>query len=91
MTTQERNMRRKLVGVVSSEGADKTVTVVAERMYQHPKYKKYMRRRKKYLAHDEENTAHVGDTVELTSTRPMSKHKRWRVTRIVTASVGGAS
>jgi len=87
MTTQERNVRRRLYGVVASDRSDKTITVVVERMFKHRKYGKYVRRRKKYMAHDEENAAHVGDRVELVSTRPMSKQKRWRLVRVVEQAV----
>lgn len=79
----QRNYRRVLRGTVSSDKMDKTVTVVVERLYQHPKYMKYMRRHKKYHAHDETNDAKQGDTVEIIECRPTSKHKRWRLSKVI--------
>jgi len=84
--TKTRNDRRILSGVVESNKLDKTVTVVVERTFKHPRYGKYVRKRKKYHAHDEKNEAGVGDVVEIGSTRPLSKLKRWRLTRIVQAA-----
>ena len=83
MTTPTRHDRRTLIGIVTSTKADKTITVEVERTFKHAKYGKYLRRRKRYLAHDEEGLARVGDTVEITSTRPLSKRKRWRLLRVV--------
>ena len=82
--TTTRNTRRTLQGVVTSDKMDKTISVLVERTYKHPKYGKYVRRHKKYLAHDEEGKATVGDVVELASTRPLSKTKRWRLVRVLT-------
>lgn len=79
----QRNSRRVLRGTVSSDAMDKTITVVVERFYKHPKYEKFMRRHKKYHAHDEANDAHPGDVVEIVECRPMSKIKRWRLNKIV--------
>ena len=70
-------------GVVVSDKMDKTVMVLVERLVKHPVYQKYIRRRKKYMAHDEQNECHVGDRVVICETRPMSKHKRWRVKEII--------
>lgn len=81
--TETRNRRRIVQGIVSSAGMDKTITVRVERMFKHPKYKKYIRRHSKVHAHDETNEAQVGDTVELMECRPMSKSKRYRLVRIV--------
>jgi small subunit ribosomal protein S17 len=61
----------------------KSVVVQAMRLVKHPLYGKYVRRRTKYMAHDEENSAHTGDRVELEETRPLSKRKCWRVLRIL--------
>ena len=72
-------------GTVVSDRMDKTIVVRAERMVKHPRYGKYIRRYTTYYAHDELNEAKVGDQVELAFTRPMSKSKRWRLTKIVTA------
>lgn len=79
----ERGSRRVLQGVVVSDKAAKTVTVKVDRFFQHAKYKKYIRRSKKYMAHDEADSARQGDTVQIIESRPMSARKRWRVTNIV--------
>lgn len=78
-----RNRRSVVQGVVSSAGMDKTISVRVERMFKHPKYKKFIRRHSKVHAHDEGNEANVGDRVELMECRPMSKTKRYRLTRVV--------
>ncbi len=74
-------------GVVVSDKMDKTVVVLVERLVQHPTYKKYMRQRKKYKAHDPDNRCRVGDQVSIVETRPLSKEKRWRVQTIVRPGV----
>ena len=84
--TDGRNARRTLIGTVASSKGDKTITVVVERTFKHQKYNKYVRKRKKYHAHDELNSAGVGDQVEIVSTRPLSKLKRWRLGSIVQAA-----
>jgi len=66
-------------GVVVSDKMDKTIVVKVERRYQHPIYKKYIRRSKKYHAHDENNQCKMGDTVSIRECRPLSKLKRWEV------------
>jgi len=75
-----------MIGVVTSAKTQKTITVEVQRTFKHPKYGKFLRRRKRYLAHDEAGAAHEGDTVEIGSTRPMSRHKRWRLLRVITRS-----
>jgi small subunit ribosomal protein S17 len=80
----DRNSRKERVGVVVSDAADKTITVKVERLVRHKKYKKRVRRSKKFMAHDEENVAKVGDTVRIVETRPLSARKRWRLARVVT-------
>ena len=75
--------RRTIEGRVVSNKMQKTVTVLLERQVQHPLYGKIVRRSSKFAAHDENNDAHVGDTVRVMETRPMSKTKRWRVVEIV--------
>lgn len=77
--TQERGRRKTRIGTVVSDKMDKTVVVVVERRYAHPLYGKQVTRSKKYHAHDEKNEYHVGDTVRIMETRPLSKLKRWRV------------
>ncbi|MGD2294985.1 MAG: 30S ribosomal protein S17 [Candidatus Aminicenantes bacterium] len=71
------------IGVVSGNKMKKTVTVIVERQVQHPLYKKILRRKKKFLAHDEYEKCKVGDQVKIVQTRPLSKSKRWRVQEIV--------
>ncbi len=78
--------RKRVIGVVVSDKMDKTIVVKVERFVQHPRFKKYIKRSKKYYAHDERNEAGVGDTVEIEETRPLSKLKRWRLVRIVRRS-----
>ena len=71
--------RRVMQGVVVSDKMDKTVTVKVERRVMHSLYKKFIRRSKKYSAHDENNTCKVGDVVSIRECRPISKNKRWEV------------
>jgi len=82
-STEQRGRRKVRTGVVVSDATDKTVLVRIERQIRHPLYKKTVRRSAKLTAHDERNEAHVGDTVRLVETRPLSKTKRWRVVEIV--------
>jgi small subunit ribosomal protein S17 len=69
--------KRVLQGTVVSNKTDKTVTVLVERRLRHPLYKKFIRRSKKYAAHDENNVCHVGDVVKIVECRPISKTKTW--------------
>ena len=71
--------RRVLTGRVTSDKMDKTVTVLVDRRVMHPLYKKFIRRSKKYAAHDEENQCKIGDTVRIEECRPISKRKTWTV------------
>jgi len=71
--------KRILQGVVTSDKADKTVTVRVERRYTHPIYKKTVRSSKKYAAHDEQNKCKIGDVVKIIESRPLSKTKKWAV------------
>ena len=82
-TDTERNRRKERVGLVVSDKSDKTVTVSVETLVRHPRYKKRVRRSKKFLAHDERNEAHVGDTVRIIETRPLSARKRWRLANVI--------
>jgi small subunit ribosomal protein S17 len=75
-----------MIGIVTSAKTPKTITVEVERTFRHPKYGKYLRKRKRYLVHDEEGTARQGDAVEITSTRPLSARKRWRFLRVISRS-----
>ncbi len=71
--------RRVLQGTVVSDKGDKSVTVLVERRVMHPIYKKYIRKSKKYAAHDELNGSKLGDTVSIIECRPISKRKRWTI------------
>jgi small subunit ribosomal protein S17 len=79
----ERGKRKVRSGRVSSDVREKTITVTVERVVLHPLYGRVVKKNKKYMAHDEKNDAHIGDLVEITETRPISKTKRWRLTKIV--------
>lgn len=70
--------KRILQGVVSSDKQDKTITVLVERQVMHPLYKKFIKKSKKYAAHDEKNQYKAGDTVRITECPPISKNKRWK-------------
>jgi len=78
-----RGTRKHKVGTVVSDKMDKTVVVRVERLVAHPVYMKYVKRRSTYKAHDEKNEYQVGDRVEIVETRPLSKDKRWRVSRLI--------
>jgi small subunit ribosomal protein S17 len=82
--------KRILIGTVTSDKTDKTVTVKVERRVKHPLYGKIVKRSKKYHAHDEVNEYNVGDTVRIEETKPISKTKTWKVIDRVSASKGTA-
>jgi small subunit ribosomal protein S17 len=82
-TALDRTSRKTRQGLVVSDKMDKTVVVAIERRVAHPVYGKMVTRTKRLKAHDEQNTAKVGDTVRIVETRPMSKDKRWRLLEIV--------
>ena len=82
--TPERGKRRTAVGVVTSDKMNKTRRVEIPRLVKHPRYGKYIKRRTICKVHDENNDSHIGDTVEIMETRPLSKTKNWRLVRIVT-------
>ena len=84
---KQRGMKRQMIGTVVSNKADKTVTVLVERLVKHQMYHKYIRRRTKFAAHDSRNDCQIGDKVLITETRPISKTKRWRVIKIVEKAV----
>jgi len=75
--------RKQFIGTVVSDKMDKTVVVMVETLVKHPLYGKYIRRRKKYMAHDENNECKIGDKVLIEETRPLSRRKRWRVRQIL--------
>lgn len=85
--TTERGNRKTRVGVVTSDKMDKTVVVKVDQLVKHPIYKKYIKRKVTYKAHDEQNTCAVGDKVLIVETRPLSRDKRWRVREILEKNV----
>jgi len=78
-----RNLRKQKIGTVVSDKMDKTIAVMVERRLMHPIYGKFVKRTKKFFAHDEENTCKVGDKVLIMETRPLSKNKCWRLIEIL--------
>ncbi|MCA1751651.1 MAG: 30S ribosomal protein S17 [Flavobacteriales bacterium] len=79
----ERNLRKQRIGVVTSDKMTKSITVVVERKVKHPLYGKFMKSTKKFMAHDEKNDAHIGDTVRIMETRKLSKNKNWRLVEVL--------
>jgi small subunit ribosomal protein S17 len=79
----ERNLRKERVGKVVSNKMTKSISVAIERKVKHPIYGKFMKKTTKLMAHDEQNTAGIGDTVRVMETRPLSKNKRWRLVEII--------
>ncbi|MEE4605744.1 MAG: 30S ribosomal protein S17 [Desulfobacterales bacterium] len=84
---KQRGIKRQMVGTVTSNKANKTVTVLVERLVKHRLYLKYVRRRTKFAAHDERNDCRIGDKVLISESRPISKTKRWRVVKVVEKAV----
>ena len=80
---EERNLRKERVGLVVSDKMDKSIVVQIDRKVKHPIYGKFVRRTSTFTAHDEKNECHVGDTVRIMETRPLSKQKRWRLVEII--------
>lgn len=78
-----RNLRKERIGVVVSDKMDKSIVVIVERRMKHPIYGKFVKKSKRFVAHDEQNDCNVGDTVRIMETKPMSKSKRWRLTQII--------
>jgi small subunit ribosomal protein S17 len=78
-----RNTRRERVGVVVSSSMEKSIVIAVKTKIKHPIYGKFVNKTSKFMAHDEENTCNVGDTVKITETRPLSKSKRWRLIEII--------
>lgn len=78
-----RNQRKTKIGKVISNKMNKSIVVSVERLVRHPLYKKYFRQTSKFMAHDENNSAGVGDTVLIMETRPLSKQKRWRLVEVL--------
>ena len=80
---EERNFRKVREGVVVSDKMTKSIVVEVERKVKHPKYGKFLRKSSRFMAHDENEECHVGDTVRIMETRPLSKCKRWRLVQII--------
>ena len=83
----ERNLRKVMIGTVTSNKMDKTVVVSVEKSVRHKVYNKIVKRTYKLKAHDEENKCGIGDKVKVMETRPLSKQKRWRVVEIVEKAI----
>ena len=79
----QRNLRKEILGLVTSNKMDKGITVMVERKEKHPIYGKFVKKSKKFHAHDEKNECNIGDTVRIMETRPLSKTKCWRLVEIV--------
>ncbi len=88
MEHESTKQRSTKVGVVTSNRMEKSVVVRVDRILLHPRYRKYVRRSSKFMAHDERNQCNIGDTVEIVETRPLSVRKRWRVRKIVRSALG---
>ena len=84
---KNRGMKRQVIGTVVSDKMDKTVLVQVERLVKHRLYKKFVRRRAKFAAHDQANACRAGDLVVITESRPLSKTKKWRVSEIIKKAV----
>jgi small subunit ribosomal protein S17 len=84
---ENRILKRQVVGTVISDKMDKTVVVIVERLVKHQLYHKYIKRRSKFAAHDENNTCRVGDKVMIIQSKPLSKTKRWRVYKVLKKAV----
>jgi small subunit ribosomal protein S17 len=80
---EERNLRKERIGVVVSAAMNKSIVVAIKRKVEHPIYGKFINKTKKLMAHDEENTCNIGDTVRISETRPLSKNKSWRLIEII--------
>lgn len=80
---EQKSRRKTRVGTVMSNAMDKTVVVLVERLINHPKYRKFIRRRNKFKAHDAQNTCQVGDKVLIEESRPLSRSKRWVVVQVL--------
>ncbi|MDH3254522.1 MAG: 30S ribosomal protein S17 [Acidobacteriota bacterium] len=84
----ERAPRQSMVGTVVSDTMDKTVVVEVEKTLLHQLYRRYVKRRKRYYAHDEKNECAIGDKVEIRASRPLSRLKRWRLQRVLEKGKG---
>jgi small subunit ribosomal protein S17 len=83
METNQVKLKKQRVGLVASNKNDKTITVVVERKLRHPIYGKFVKRSKKFHAHDENNVCGIGDLVRIVESRPLSATKRWRLVEVI--------
>lgn len=79
----ERNLRKQLIGIVTSNKMEKSISVSVERRIQHPIYGKFVKKSNKFMAHDDKNECQIGDKVRIMETRPMSARKRWRLVEVL--------
>ncbi|MGE4299753.1 MAG: 30S ribosomal protein S17 [Desulfovibrionaceae bacterium] len=87
MSAEVKSNKRTLVGTVVSDMNDKTIVVRVETLVKHPLFKKYVRRRNKFMAHDPANECHIGDKVEIIESRPLSARKRWHLVKVLEKAV----
>lgn len=80
---EKRNLRKERIGLVVSDKMDKSIVVLVERQFKHPIYGKFVKKSRKFMAHDENNECNIGDTVRIMEIRPMSKNKNWRLVEII--------
>lgn len=85
--TQKKSSKRVLVGKVVSNANEKTIVVTVDTVVKHPLYKKYISRRKKFMAHDPANECKVGDKVQIIESRPLSRRKRWQLVKVLEKAV----
>lgn len=88
---KEKNKPKRIIGIVTSDRMNRTISVDVERLVKHPRYEKYMKRTTRYKADNPGDLAREGDVVEIEFTRPLSKTKRWRLVRVVRPAVGAAA
>lgn len=79
----QRSLRKERIGVVTSDKMMKSIVVAVERKVKHPKYGKFVKHTKKFIAHDEKDECNIGDTVKIMETRPLSRNKCWRLVEII--------
>jgi small subunit ribosomal protein S17 len=82
-TETSRNMRKQRIGIVTSNKMEKSIVISVERRVKHPMYGKFIKKTKKFMAHDEQNSCKIGDIVRIMETRPLSKNKCWRLVDII--------
>lgn len=80
---ENQHLRKERIGVITSDAMDKSIVITVERKVKHPKYGKFIKKSRKFVAHDEKNDGHVGDTVRIRECRPLSKTKNWRLVEII--------